>query len=110
MPSPGAAISTSCAVACRIQSWFVRGVARLFWLTANVAADGPLCLLIDDLQWCDRASLRFIAYLEGRLEGLRVLVVTAARVDDCFRPHPQQTTYSGKVPIPPAGYASVRER
>ncbi len=54
----------------------------LFWLTANVAADGPLCLSIDDLQWCDRASLRFIAYLERRLEGLRVLVATAARVDD----------------------------
>jgi DNA-binding CsgD family transcriptional regulator len=54
----------------------------LFWLTANVAADGPLCLSIDDLQWCDRASLRFIGYLERRLEGLRVLVVTAARVDD----------------------------
>ena len=52
----------------------------LFWLTANVAADGPLCLSIDDLQWCDPASLRFIAYLERRLEGLRVLVATAARV------------------------------
>jgi len=54
----------------------------LFWLTANVAAGGPLCLSIDDLQWCDRASLRFIGYLERRLEGLRVLVLTAARVDD----------------------------
>jgi DNA-binding CsgD family transcriptional regulator len=61
--------------------WF--GVLHgLFWLTANVAADGPLCLSIDDLHWCDRASLRFIAYLERRLEGLGVLVVTAARVDD----------------------------
>ena len=54
----------------------------LFWLTANLAADGPVCLSIDDLQWCDRASLRFIAYLERRLEGLRVLVATAARVDE----------------------------
>ena len=53
----------------------------LFWLTANLAADGPLCLSIDDLQWCDRASLRYIAYLERRLEGLRVLVATAARMD-----------------------------
>jgi DNA-binding CsgD family transcriptional regulator len=53
----------------------------LFWLTANVAADCPLCLAIDDLQWCDRASLRFIGYLERRLEGLRVLLVTAARMD-----------------------------
>ena len=54
----------------------------LYWLTANLAADGPLCLTIDDLQWCDRASLRFIGYLERRLESLRVLVLTAARMDD----------------------------
>jgi len=54
----------------------------LFWLTANLAADGPLCLAIDDLHWCDPASLRFIAYLERRLEGLRVLIVTAARMED----------------------------
>lgn len=51
----------------------------LFWLTANIAAEGPLLLTIDDLHWCDRASLRFIAYLERRLEGLRVLVATGAR-------------------------------
>jgi DNA-binding CsgD family transcriptional regulator len=53
----------------------------LFWLTANVAADGPLCLSIDDLHWCDPASLRFVAYLERRLEGLKVLVLTAARME-----------------------------
>ena len=51
----------------------------LFWLTANVAAEGPLCLSIDDLHWSDPASLRFIAYLERRLEGLRVLLLTAVR-------------------------------
>ncbi len=51
----------------------------LFWLTANIAADGPLALIIDDLHWCDRASVRFITYLERRLEGLQVLVVTATR-------------------------------
>lgn len=54
----------------------------LFWLTANVASETPLCLLVDDLHWCDRASLRFIAYLERRLEGLEVLVAAAARVDE----------------------------
>ena len=51
----------------------------LFWLTANIAAEGPLVLIIDDLHWCDRASLRFITYLERRLEGLQVLVATATR-------------------------------
>ena len=54
----------------------------LFWLTANVATDGPLMLAIDDLHWCDPASLRFIAYLERRLEGLQVLVVTASRMGE----------------------------
>ena len=54
----------------------------LFWLTANLAADRPLCLSIDDLQWSDRASLRFVAYLERRLEGLGVLIATAARMED----------------------------
>ncbi len=44
----------------------------LFWLTANLAAECPLCLSIDDLHWSDHASLRFLAYLERRLEGLGV--------------------------------------
>jgi DNA-binding CsgD family transcriptional regulator len=51
----------------------------LSWLTANIAADGPLLLAIDDLQWCDHASLRFIAYLMGRFETLGVLVATTVR-------------------------------
>ena len=54
----------------------------LFWVTANIAADRPLLLLIDDLHWCDQASLRFVAYLERRLEGLQVLVATAARTSE----------------------------
>jgi DNA-binding CsgD family transcriptional regulator len=51
----------------------------LSWLTANIAGDGPMLLAIDDLQWCDRASLRFLAYLSGRLESLGVLVVATIR-------------------------------
>ena len=54
----------------------------LFWLTANIAAEGPLLLVIDDLHWCDQASLRFVAYLERRLEGLPLLVAGAARTSE----------------------------
>jgi DNA-binding CsgD family transcriptional regulator len=54
----------------------------LFWLTANIAAERPLLLEVDDLHWCDRSSLRFIAFLQRRLEGLRVLVATAARAGE----------------------------
>ena len=54
----------------------------LFWLTANLAVERPLCLSIDDLHWSDRASLRFLAYLERRLERLGVLVMAASRTED----------------------------
>ena len=46
----------------------------LYWLTVNLTADGPLLLAVDDLHWCDRPSLRFLAYLARRLEGLPALV------------------------------------
>ncbi len=48
----------------------------LYWLTVNLTAEGPLLLSIDDVQWCDTASLRFLAYLVKRIEGLPVLVAT----------------------------------
>ncbi len=51
----------------------------LSWLTANVAADGPLLLAIDDLHWCDRTSSRFVAYAVRRLEDLGVLVAATVR-------------------------------
>ncbi|MDN5859565.1 MAG: AAA family ATPase, partial [Pseudonocardia sp.] len=54
----------------------------LYWLTVNLSAGGPLVLRVDDVQWCDGASLRFIAYLLKRLEGLPVLVVLARRTGE----------------------------
>ena len=51
----------------------------LFWLTVNLTTDAPLMLAIDDLHWSDRPSLRFLAYLVRRLEGLPVLVVASLR-------------------------------
>ncbi|MGQ0575786.1 MAG: AAA family ATPase [Pseudonocardia sp.] len=51
----------------------------LYWLTANLAGDGPLAVVVDDLHWCDGASLRFLAYLVHRLDGLPVLVTASLR-------------------------------
>jgi DNA-binding SARP family transcriptional activator len=51
----------------------------LYWLTVNLAGEAPLVLTVDDAQWCDAASLRFLAYLVRRLEGLPVLVVMTVR-------------------------------
>lgn len=51
----------------------------LYWLTANLAARGPLLLLVDDVHWGDAASLRWLLYLARRLDDLRVLLVVAVR-------------------------------
>ena len=54
----------------------------LYWLTANASADGPVLLSLDDLHWCDRPSLRFLAYLARRLEDMPVLVGATLRSTD----------------------------
>jgi DNA-binding CsgD family transcriptional regulator len=55
----------------------------LYWLTLNLADRRPLLAVIDDAQWADWSSLRFLSYLAGRLDGARVVVVAAVReVDD----------------------------
>jgi DNA-binding CsgD family transcriptional regulator/tetratricopeptide (TPR) repeat protein len=54
----------------------------LYWLTANLAARGPLLLALDDLHWCDLPSLRWLAYLLPRMEGLGVLVVVGLRPEE----------------------------
>ncbi len=51
----------------------------LYWLTMNIAEQGPLVLCVDDLHWCDTSSLRFLAYLARRLEGTDILLATATR-------------------------------
>ena len=54
----------------------------LYWLTVNLANQGPVVICVDDIQWCDSASLRYLAYLVKRLEGLHVLVVLAMRTGE----------------------------
>jgi DNA-binding CsgD family transcriptional regulator len=51
----------------------------LYWVCANLAAERPLCLIVDDAHWADAPSLRFLAFLQPRLEELGVALVLAAR-------------------------------
>ena len=51
----------------------------LYWLAANLATRAPLLLCVDDAQWADAASLRWLVFLARRFEGVPVAVVAAVR-------------------------------
>jgi DNA-binding CsgD family transcriptional regulator len=48
-------------------------------LVVNVAAERPLLLEVDDVQWADAASLRFLAFVAHRIAALPVALVLAQR-------------------------------
>jgi tetratricopeptide (TPR) repeat protein len=54
----------------------------LYWLTVNLAVDRPVVLAVDDVQWCDTGSVRALAFLLRRLEGLPVLIATTLRTGE----------------------------
>ena len=57
-------------------------VHGLYWLAVNASAAGPVLVAIDDLQWADQASLRFVLYLADRLAGLPVALALTWRTGE----------------------------
>ena len=54
----------------------------LHWLCARLAEHRPLALLVDDAQWADEQSLRFLAYLEARIEEIPACAILAVRTGE----------------------------
>jgi DNA-binding CsgD family transcriptional regulator len=54
----------------------------LYWLTVNLADEAPLLVTVDDLQWVDVPSLRFLVYLTRRLDGLPIALICSRRTGD----------------------------
>ena len=54
----------------------------LYWLVVNLAARGPLLIAVDDAHWADEPSLRWLAYLARRLDGLAAGMLVALRPGD----------------------------
>lgn len=54
----------------------------LYWLVADLAEIAPLVLVVDDAQWADLASLRALAYIARRLDGLPAVLVVAVRTGE----------------------------
>ncbi len=57
-------------------------VRGLYWLTVNLAASRPVLIAIDDAHWGDDASLRWLAYLAVRLDGINAALITTLRPDE----------------------------
>jgi DNA-binding CsgD family transcriptional regulator len=51
----------------------------LYWLAANLAARRPLVIAVDDAHWADAPSLRWLAHLAARIDGLPIALLLAAR-------------------------------
>src|SRR5215471_8168680 len=54
----------------------------LYWLVVNMADQAPVLVLVDDCQWADADSLRFLAYLAQRIEGLAVAMLLTGRLPE----------------------------
>jgi len=51
----------------------------LYWVLVGLADLGPVALLVDDVQWADSLSLRFLAFALRRAEELPVLLALGRR-------------------------------
>jgi DNA-binding CsgD family transcriptional regulator len=57
-------------------------IHALYWLALRLADERPLALVVDDAQHADEQSLRFLAYLVGRLEDQPLAVLLGAREEE----------------------------
>jgi DNA-binding CsgD family transcriptional regulator len=57
-------------------------VHGLYWLVVNLASRSPVTLAIDDAQWGDDASLRWLAYLTARLGGIDASPIVTLRPNE----------------------------
>ncbi|MGH3445466.1 MAG: ATP-binding protein [Nocardioidaceae bacterium] len=65
----------------KVDAWqrlrFFEGLAR-----AVVAVRAPMLLTVEDLQWCDKASLSWLSFLVSFVQDAPLLVVATARDDE----------------------------
>jgi DNA-binding CsgD family transcriptional regulator len=57
-------------------------VHGLYWLMVNFAARRQILLAVDDAHWGDEASLRWLAYLAARLDGIDASLIVTLRPDE----------------------------
>lgn len=56
-----------------------RTLHALWWVAVDLSASRPLLITVDDAQWADQPSLRFLGYLARRVADLPIALVVATR-------------------------------
>jgi DNA-binding CsgD family transcriptional regulator len=78
-----------------------RTLHQLWWVAADLSADRPLLITVDDAQWADLPSLRFLAYLSRRLSDLSVALIVGTRPVETAGPLAEiATTRAGEHLLP----------
>ncbi|WP_269191634.1 helix-turn-helix transcriptional regulator [Blastococcus sp. VKM Ac-2987] len=69
-------------------------------LLCELAATGPLLVVLEDVHWADRSSRDLLRYLLARLTDEPVVVVASYRADDLHRRHPLRPLLAELVRLP----------
>ena len=77
-------------------------VHGLYWLLVNLATRRSVLLAVDDAHWGDDASLRWLAYLAARLDGIEASLVVS------LRPHEPRSQGRPLQAVRAAANATVR--
>jgi DNA-binding CsgD family transcriptional regulator len=86
-------------------------------LLAELAADRPVLLILEDLHWADRSTRDLITFLSRVLHRERVAVVGTFRTDDLHRRHPLRPVVAELLRLPsvaaielgPLGYEDMSD-
>ncbi|HEV3292080.1 MAG TPA: AAA family ATPase [Streptosporangiaceae bacterium] len=86
-------------------------------MLAELAAQRPVLLVLEDLHWADRSTRDLLTFLSRVLHRDRVAVVVTYRTDDLYRRHPLRPVVAELLRLPgvtaielaPLGYADMTD-
>jgi len=86
-------------------------------MLAEIAADRPVLLILEDLHWADRSTRDLLTFLSRVLHRERIAIIATYRTDDLHRSHPLRSVIGELLRLPsvtavelgPLGAAAMAE-
>ena len=69
-------------------------------LLSEIAAEGPVLLVIEDLHWADATTRHLVTFLSRMLHRERVAIIGTYRTDDLHRRHPLRAVIAELLRLP----------